>query len=128
MSKHIRKNSETKFLVIFVVSGYGLIIDGQQNVVLNAYNKGTGYYQTSAIEYQIREIAQRFENACVIGIFDQSREKYPFEKHTIAFSGEGDFEQIVAKIRDTHPNQARIDKLEQELQELKEEVSKGIRK
>ena len=84
--RHIRdrinRYKKRKFVIVFVVTGHGVTNLGKQAVLLNEFNKETGYYNHWAAEEDILNIAKEFSNVYVIGFFCCCRENWiPAKKH-----------------------------------------------
>ena len=73
------KDSEPKvnYLVIFIVTGRGILKDGMGQVVLNEFNSATCFYHLVEIEKYIRETSRTFDtNSYFLGLFACSSELY----------------------------------------------------
>ena len=69
IKKKMMNNPVKKYLVIYVIAGYGCIEDGQQTIALNEYNCITGFYKLFPMEAQIRQLASDYPNSYHISIF-----------------------------------------------------------
>ena len=57
------KDHETKFLVLYVIAGHGMISFSKQIILLNEYNTETGFYKWWGIEGEVRNVGERFPNS-----------------------------------------------------------------
>ena len=63
---NIRKRLDepnTNFLIVYVFAGHGMDAFGKQVMLLNEYNKKTGFYQMFGAEAEIRDIAKYYPNS-----------------------------------------------------------------
>ena len=63
---NIRKRLDepnTNFLIVYVFAGHGMDAFGKQVMLLNEYNKKTGFYRMFGAEAEIRDIASKYPNS-----------------------------------------------------------------
>ena len=93
------QNSEptTKFLIVYIFSGYCLQVDGQLVILLNQFDKATRYYKFIGVEKKMRTIAEMYANTYQVAFFTTCKQNYIEKLHTgIGFpsaSGIDEFEQ-----------------------------------
>ena len=52
-----RKNPDENYVVIHLYAGHGMIMQGRQVVLMNEFNKSSGFYKVLGVEADVREIA-----------------------------------------------------------------------
>ena len=57
------------YLVIFLFAGHGMIKDGSQVLLYNEFDEKTGFYKMFRAEKKIRQWAEIFPNAYLMGIY-----------------------------------------------------------
>ena len=62
-------------------------MDGRQIVLINEFDKKTGFYRLWGIEADIRRLAKSNTNAYIIGLFACCREIFSSTKHCGLFGG-----------------------------------------
>ena len=70
----------TNYLLIFFFAGHGVLLEGSQAILLNEYDKRSGFYKLKKVEAKLRSLAETFPNAYVVGIFACCRQYYNPEK------------------------------------------------
>ena len=63
IKRRMKNNPKRNYLVIYVLAGHGMISGGRQILLLNEYNKSTGFYKLFGIEGEIRDIAHAYPNS-----------------------------------------------------------------
>ena len=63
IKKRCRESPAENFLIVYVLASHGMIVDGQQVVLLNQFDERTRYYKMWSAERDIREIAETFANS-----------------------------------------------------------------
>ena len=63
IEKRIKSNPQKKYLVIYVIACHGMNSNGQQVIVLNEYEKSSGFYKIFGMESNIRKIARENPNS-----------------------------------------------------------------
>ena len=65
------KNQQPKvnYTIIFLFAGHGMLMEGNQVLVLNEWDKDQGFYRLFQAEKRLRMLADSYENCYVIGIF-----------------------------------------------------------
>ena len=61
--QRIANNPDKNYLVVYVLAGHGMIAAGKQVMLLNEFNKSTGFYKFWGIEGEVRGIAQKHPNS-----------------------------------------------------------------
>ena len=56
-----------------VCAGHGMIIDNMQGLILNEYDEPQKFHKVFRIEAAAREIANKYHNSYVIGLFTCTR-------------------------------------------------------
>ena len=72
--RRIKENKQTRYFVIYVLASHGMVNGGQQMIVLNEFNKASGFYKIFGIEAKIRLIASECPNSYQIALFACCRE------------------------------------------------------
>ena len=57
------------YIIIFLFAGHGLLKEGEQVIVINEYDRSNGFYKLFMAESKLRDLAERYSNAYLIGIF-----------------------------------------------------------
>ena len=74
-------NPDKNYLIVYVLASHGIQSSGKQIVLLNEFNKGTGFYKAWGIEQDIRDVAEMFPNSYQIAFFACCRELWNSETH-----------------------------------------------
>ena len=96
LRRRIYKNPELKFLIMYAIAGHGMLWqNGQQVVLINTFNKKTGFYHVWQVEAEVRTLARDFSNTYQTVLFACCREIFDPDTH----SGlkEGPMEKAVAQ-------------------------------
>ena len=64
------------FTVILLASGHGVMKDGQQELVLNEFDKRSEFYKLCPIERLLRNEPFKRSNVYTIGVFACCRQNY----------------------------------------------------
>ena len=87
LKKLAEANPDRKMLIFYGFAGHGMQLDGEQVVIINQFNKRTGFYEWWAAEADIRLMAKKYSNTFSIGIFACCREIFKPAKHCGLFEG-----------------------------------------
>ena len=85
--KRLKASPDKKFLLIYALAGHGMQMDGRQVVLINTYDKKTGFYRIWGIETDIRNLAKNNSNAYLICLLACCREIFSTQKHFGLFGG-----------------------------------------
>ena len=66
--------------MIFFFAGHGVLFEGSQAILLNEFDKRSGFYKMKKVEAKLRSLAETFPNSYVVGIFACCRQYYNPEK------------------------------------------------
>ena len=87
LKKLAEANPDRKMLIFYGFAGHGMQLDGEQVVIINQFNKRTGFYEWWAAEADIRLMAKKYSNTFSVGIFACCREIFKPAKHCGLFEG-----------------------------------------
>ena len=71
---------KTNYLLIFFFAGHGVLLEGSQAILVNEFDKRSGFYKMKKVELKLRTLAESFPNAYVVGIFACCRQYFNPEK------------------------------------------------
>ena len=110
---------EENHTVIYTIAAHGILRDGKQTVLINEYDKKTGFYKVWNVEANIRLLASTFHNTYHIAFFACCREFYNTARHTGCFATKEEAQEYIArrKAKKEAANQA-----EESKEELKREI------
>ena len=74
IAKRLKASPDKTFLLLYALAGHGIQLDGRQVVLINTFDKKTGFYRIWGIEAEIRKYAKDNANAYVIGLMACCRE------------------------------------------------------
>ena len=60
LKKLAEANPDRKMLIFYGFAGHGMQLDGEQVVIINQFNKRTGFYEWWAAEADIRLMAKKY--------------------------------------------------------------------
>ena len=86
LMKKFRMKPEENYTVIYTIAAHGILRDGKQTVLINEYDKKTGFYKVWNVEANIRLLASTFHNTYHIAFFACCREFYNSARHTGCFA------------------------------------------
>ena len=72
---------------MFALAGHGIQLDGRQTILINEFDKRSGFYKMWSIETNIRNWASRNTNTYIIGLFACCREIFSTKRHCGLFGG-----------------------------------------
>ena len=109
-------------LIFYGFAGHGMQVDGEQVVIINQFNKRTGFYEWWAAEADLRLMAKKYSNTYSVGIFACCREIFKPAKHCGLYEGtkQGAVDHFTGIVT------ARIESLKAEDTKKKEEAIKKI--
>ena len=87
IAKRLKASPDNTFLLVYALAGHGMQMDGRQIILINQYDKKTGFYKLWGIEADIRRLAKANTNAYIIGLFACCREIFSSTKHCGLFGG-----------------------------------------
>ena len=87
LKKCAEANPDRKMLIFYGFAGHGMQVDGEQVVIINQFNRRTGFYEWWAAEADIRLMAKKYSNTFSVGIFACCREIFKPAKHCGLFEG-----------------------------------------
>ena len=61
--KRLLAEPHKNFLIVYVFAGHGMNACGKQVLLLNEYNKKSGFYKMFGAEAEIRDIAEKHSNS-----------------------------------------------------------------
>ena len=76
-----------KVLVVYIFASHGIQENGSQGVVINEFDKSSGYYKIWKAEAMIRVLARLFPNSYHLGFFACCREVHDPFRHTGCVGG-----------------------------------------
>ena len=87
IAKRLKARPDKTFLLVYALAGHGMQMDGRQIVLINTFDKKTGFYRVWGIEAEIRKYAKNNKNSYVIGLMACCREMHSTKKHSGHFGG-----------------------------------------
>ena len=90
ISKELREAKKLKppekYLIVFLFAGHGILRDGTQYLVYNEWNPRERFYHMFAAEGKLRQWAEIYPHAYIIGLFACCRQLYDQKKMTFLYS------------------------------------------
>ena len=77
----LRVNPEQKTAIFYVLACHGIAEDGKQAVLVNTFNKKTGFYTFWRVKLDVRGFAAMFHNSYHVVFFACCREPYSASRH-----------------------------------------------
>ena len=108
--KLIKAKPTRNVAIFYILAGHGIQMSGKQFVLLNEFNKETGFYFMWGIEEMMRFLAESFSNSYHVGIFACCREIYNPTRHSGCLGG--DQKEIDKIFREKYPPTNTTDGLE----------------
>ena len=82
-----KEEPEKKFAVVILVAGHGIQFNGQQSVVINAFDKNSRFYRLWPVENDIRNWTEDYSNAYIVSFFACCRELHNVNRHSGCYGG-----------------------------------------
>ena len=82
MAKLLKVDVTKNHFGLFCYAGHGMIQNGTQCILLNQFDKKTGFYKLHQLEKQIRRITQNNHNMYVVAIAACCRENFSTDRHS----------------------------------------------
>ena len=76
MANRLKNNPTTNFLIMYVFTGHGMNVKGQQVLLLNEFDQASNWYKMLNVEAKIKFIAQMYPNSYQLAFFSCDREIY----------------------------------------------------
>ena len=76
LSEGSKAKPPIKYLVICLFAGHGILKDGQQQILINEYDKKSGFYKLFMAEERLRAYARVYSNCYSVGVFACCRQLY----------------------------------------------------
>ena len=118
---------EENYTIIYTIAAHGILRDGKQTVLINEYDKKTGFYKVWNVEANIRLLASTFHNTYHIAFFACCREFYNSARHTGCFASKEEAEEYItrrkAEKEAANQEQESKEKLKRELEEMSKHLS-----
>ena len=83
----LKNNPDRNFLIIYIMAGHGMQCVGKQVLLLNQFDRSSGFYKKWGAEGDIRSIAQMFPNSYQLAFFACCREVWIKTVHSGGVSG-----------------------------------------
>ena len=83
---------------MYVFATHGMNKDGDQAIVVNAFDKSTTFYKLYNAEGDFRDIAKKFKNSYIIAFYACCREVFDKSRHSGLF--EGSYDQAVQHFKE----------------------------
>ena len=87
LMRSFKEEPEKKILNLYLVASHGVVDTGQQNIVVNVYDKLGRWYKRFPFEYWIRKFAKDYPNTYHVVVFACCREIYSPKRHSGCFKG-----------------------------------------
>ena len=85
-----KEEPEKKFAVVILVAGHGIQFNGQQSVVINAFDKNSRFYRLWPVENDIRNWTEKYSNSYIVSFFACCRELHNVTRHSGCYGGTSD--------------------------------------
>ena len=76
IQQKLEKSPKENIVIVYVLSGHGMIHDGRQVLLLNEFDKESKFYKFWPVEQHIRHIAKRHKNSYQIAFNSSCRQVF----------------------------------------------------
>ena len=77
----LQENPEKKTVIFYGFACHGIAENGKQTVLVNTFNKSTGFYRFWPVEINVRDWASKYHNSYHVVFFACCREPYNASRH-----------------------------------------------